>query len=74
MTAPNPKREGYTFVGWDKEVVETMPDNDETYTAVWMKNTYTIRFNTEGGNEIKEMVVYNKLYVMFIRHGLHSLS
>ena len=25
-------------------------------------------------NEIKEMVVYNKLYVMFIRHGLHSLS
>ena len=57
MTAPNPKREGYTFVGWDKEVVETMPDNDETYTAVWMKNTYTIRFNTEGGNEIKEMIL-----------------
>lgn len=57
VTAPNPKREGYTFVGWDKEVVETMPDNDETYTAVWMKNTYTIRFNTEGGNEIKEMTL-----------------
>ena len=57
VTAPNPKREGYTFVGWDKEVVETMPDNDETYTAVWMKNTYTIRFNTEGGNEIKEMIL-----------------
>ena len=34
-----------------------MPDNDETYTAVWMKNTYTIRFNTEGGNEIKEMTL-----------------
>lgn len=57
VTEPNPKREGYTFVGWDKEVVETMPDNDETYTAVWMKNTYTIRFNTEGGNEIKEMTL-----------------
>ena len=32
-----PTREGYTFVGWDKEISETV-EGDVVYTAVWSKN------------------------------------
>ena len=53
ITAPEaPTREGYTFIGWDKEIPTTMPAENITVTAQWEINQYTITFDTNGGSEI----------------------
>ena len=53
ITAPEaPTREGYTFIGWDKEISTTMPAENMTVTAQWEINQYTITFDTNGGSEI----------------------
>lgn len=53
ITAPEaPTREGYTFIGWDKEIPTTMPAENMTVTARWEINRYTITFDTNGGSEI----------------------
>ena len=53
ITAPEaPTREGYTFIGWDKEIPTTMPTENMTVTAQWEINQYTITFDTVGGSEI----------------------
>lgn len=53
ITAPEaPTREGYTFIGWDKEIPTTMPTENMTVTAQWKINRYTITFDTNGGSEI----------------------
>lgn len=45
----NPTRDGYIFIGWDKEIAEA--NANTTYTAVWEKEkaTYQITFDADGG-------------------------
>ena len=55
ITAPdNPTRKGYTFIGWDKEIPETMPAENITITARWKdteKPTGEIIIGTNKWNE-----------------------
>ena len=41
ISAPQMAEKGYTFKGWDKEVVPTMGTEDAVYTAQWEKNPDT---------------------------------
>ena len=53
ITSPaDPIREGYTFIGWDREIPKTVPAENITVTAQWEINQYTIAFDTNGGSEI----------------------
>ena len=61
---PQTTRDGYTFAGWYKdggfvkkadfpyEVTE-----DQTLYAKWEKNKYTVRFDTDGGTYVSDMIV-----------------
>ena len=53
ITSPaDPTREGYTFIGWDRDIPEILPAENITVTAQWEINRYTITFDTAGGSEI----------------------
>ena len=61
---PQTTRVGYTFDGWytDEAFLNkvTFPyevTKAQTLYAKWKKNTYTVRFDTDGGTEVKDMTV-----------------
>ncbi len=50
ISAPaNPTKEGYTFIGWDKEIPETMGKTALTFNAVWSINQYILVWDFDGG-------------------------
>ena len=53
VTVPSdPTKDGYTFTGWNKEILSIVPGSVVTVTAVWQANSYTITFDTNGGSDI----------------------
>lgn len=50
VSIPDPTKEGHTFNGWNETVPGNMPANDLVLTANWTVNSYTITFDTDGGN------------------------
>lgn len=59
----NPTKDGYIFIGWNKEITEATANT--TYTAVWEKEkaTYQITFDANGGTfeDGKDKQVVNTL-------------
>ena len=59
IDVPNdPVKEGYTFIGWDKELPQVMPSEDMTFNAEFEVNKYTITFVVDGA-ETKITQDYN---------------
>lgn len=52
IVEPVVTREGYKFKGWDKKVVETMGKTDVSYVAEWAINSYTVSFDSAGGESV----------------------
>lgn len=49
LKAPQvPEKEGYTFAGWNPAVPQTMPVGNQTFEAVYTKNTYTIIWKVDN--------------------------
>lgn len=56
-TINEPTKTGYSFKGWDKEVPQVFPNADETFTAQFEINQYTVTINDENGSEITLVTV-----------------
>jgi|GEM_PF-1919767 len=52
-----PVKVGHTFAGWDKQVPDTMPAENLTFTARWTANSYDIVWVVDGA-ETKETYTY----------------
>ena len=52
----DPSRTGYTFLGWEPALPDSIPPYDITYTAQWQVNTYTLAFDANGGTPVDTIV------------------
>ena len=52
-----PSKTGHTFAGWDKQVPDTMPAENLTFTALWSVNNYNVVWIADGV-ETKETYSY----------------
>ena len=56
LHAPTPARSGYTFKDWSSPLPKTVTA-DADYTAQWEANNNAVTFVTNGGTEIKKIIV-----------------
>ena len=56
MPPADPSRTGYTFLGWEPALPDSIPPYDITYTAQWQVNTYTLAFDANGGTPVDTIV------------------
>ena len=56
ITIGEPERKGYKFIGWDKELVESVPDENLTYTASWEaeETSFTVVYWLDDPNDNTE--------------------
>ena len=65
VTKPeDPQKEGYTFTGWDKDIPETMPADDVTFTAQWKVNVYAIVYMVDDLEWIRDSLAYGDRIVL----------
>ena len=61
VTEPSiPEREGYTIIGWDKEVPTTMPAHDDTVIALYQINKYYVAFKDVDTVYFADSLVYGE--------------
>lgn len=48
-----PKKTGYSFIGWEPAVDATVPSHDVTYNAVFKRESHKITFDTDGGSVVE---------------------
>ena len=51
-----PSRTGYTFLGWEPALPDSIPPYDITYTAQWQVNSYALSFDSDGGTAVDTIV------------------
>ncbi|PFH85774.1 InlB B-repeat-containing protein [Bacillus sp. AFS088145] len=70
ITAPTPTKTGYTFVGWYKDALNTIPWNfatdkvtsDTTLYAKWQINSYTVNYVSNGISTVSAQTAdYNSI-------------
>ena len=52
----DPSRTGYTFLGWEPAIPDSIPPYDITYTAQWQVNSYALSFDSDGGTPVDTIV------------------
>jgi uncharacterized protein (TIGR02145 family)/uncharacterized repeat protein (TIGR02543 family) len=58
VTPPQePTKTGHTFAGWNPALPNTMPDQNQTLTATWTANEYTITFESDGGTTVEPITL-----------------
>ena len=54
LNIANPKKDGYIFIGWSRQMPSTMPAENLTINAHFELETYTITYNLNGGELLAE--------------------